>query len=311
MSTRPGTHVGICFSSGTPGSPSGCRKCSTPKTTPVIAINMPPTMISLLLPRPRDPSIAFAARIQPPAPNDISRKTMVQIILLWWLCSAPGKWIIATKRNIMIPNRRPDQRSPILVAMRKDADSNAKPTKYTQNKRQGMYEGTTSMIDLVAERCSAPKTASGTAKHRLLKATILSRPRAWAISFFEANTPIKKTAMPAENIATGVGEISKSAVRIVGCIDSSFGSELQTLRQLSDNFAMLVTHCQGISLMCFKFVIQLTSGVLPLSSANDCSKSRNRPIPIQTETPRGSSRIAAATSTHVSPAHSRNLGSWS
>src|SRR5712691_6100517 len=60
--------------------------------------------------------------------------------------------------------------------MLKDADSNAKPTKYAQNKRHGMYEGTLSMMNLAAERCSAPKTAKGMAKHKLLRATILSRP---------------------------------------------------------------------------------------------------------------------------------------
>ena len=58
--------------------------------------------------------------------------------------------------------------------MLKDANSNAKPTKYAQNKRQGMYEGTPSMMNLAPERCSAPKTAKGMAKHKLLRTTILS-----------------------------------------------------------------------------------------------------------------------------------------
>src|SRR5216684_2870866 len=69
------------------------------------------------------------------------------------------------------------------------------------------------------KRCSAPKTASGMAKHKLLKATILSRPRAEAISLFAANTPIKKSAMPAEQVAATVGEVSKNVARMVGCID--------------------------------------------------------------------------------------------
>ena len=38
MKARPGIHAGICFSSGTPGSPIGCRKCRTPKEIAAIAI---------------------------------------------------------------------------------------------------------------------------------------------------------------------------------------------------------------------------------------------------------------------------------
>ena len=119
----------------------------------------------------------------------------------------------------MIPNSRPDQRTSILVAMLKDAAISAQPTKYTQNKRHGMYRGTRFMSNRGPKRCSAPKTASGMAKHKLLKATILSRPRAEAISLFAANTPIKKSAMPAEQVATTVGEVSKNVARLVGCID--------------------------------------------------------------------------------------------
>ena len=58
-----------------------------------------------------------------------------------------------------------------LVEMLKDANSNAKPTKYAQNKRHSMQEGTLSMMNLAPGRCSAPKTAKGMAKHKLLKTT--------------------------------------------------------------------------------------------------------------------------------------------
>src|SRR5262245_8468979 len=119
--------------------------------------------------------------------------------------SAPGRWIIATKRNIMIPKSRPDQRTPVLVAMLSDAAINAQPTKYTQKERQGMYAGTMSSTNSGPERWSAPKTARGTAKHRLPRATTLSSPRASAISFLATHAPIRKTAMPAEHIATAVG----------------------------------------------------------------------------------------------------------
>ena len=53
------------------------------------------------------------------------------------------------------------------------------------------------------ERCSAPKTASGMAKHKWVRATILSMPRAWAISFFAANSPITSSARPAADIEQG------------------------------------------------------------------------------------------------------------
>src|SRR6266446_6250896 len=99
--------------------------------------------------------------------------------------------------------------------MLKDADSNAKPTKYAQNNRHGIYEGTASAMNLAPERCSAPKTAKGMAKHKLLKATILSRPLASAISLFAAHSATRKSRMPALHIETAVREISKNVARMV------------------------------------------------------------------------------------------------
>src|SRR5690242_8817868 len=107
--------------------------------------------------------------------------------------------------------------------MLKDADSNAKPTKYAQNKRHGMYEGTASMMNLAPERCSAPKTAKGTAKHKLLKATILSRPPARAISLFAAHSATRKSTMPAPHIEAAVREISKNVARTVVCMARMVG----------------------------------------------------------------------------------------
>src|SRR5580693_605903 len=102
--------------------------------------------------------------------------------------------------------------------MLKDAASSAKPTKYAQNKGQGMYEGTPSLMNLAPERCSAPKTARGMAKHKLLKATILSRPPARAISVFAAHSATRKSRMPAMHIETAVREISKNVARMVVCM---------------------------------------------------------------------------------------------
>src|ERR1700723_4464786 len=102
--------------------------------------------------------------------------------------------------------------------MLKDADSNANPTKYAQNKCHGMYEGTPSMMDLAPERCSAPKTAKGAAKHKLHKATILSKPRACAISAFAAHEAIRNSRMPAPHIQTAGREISRKAAGMFECI---------------------------------------------------------------------------------------------
>src|SRR6266481_3232177 len=102
--------------------------------------------------------------------------------------------------------------------MLKDADSSAKPTKYAQNNRHGIYEGTASMMNLAPERCSAPKTAKGMAKHKLLRTTILSRPAARAISVFAAHSATRKSRMPEVHIETGVREISKNVARMVVCM---------------------------------------------------------------------------------------------
>src|SRR5580700_9014711 len=102
--------------------------------------------------------------------------------------------------------------------MLNDAESSAQPTKYAQNKCHGMYEGTPSMMDLASERCSAPNTAKGAAKHKLLKATTLSKPRACAISVFAAHEAIRRSRMPAPHIETTAREISRKAARMVECI---------------------------------------------------------------------------------------------
>src|ERR1700739_3024072 len=102
--------------------------------------------------------------------------------------------------------------------MLKDADSNAKPTKYAQNRGHGMYEGTSSMMNLAPERCSAPKTAKAIAKHKFLKATILSRPLARVMSLFAAHSATRKRTMPALHIETAVREISKKVAKMVVCM---------------------------------------------------------------------------------------------
>src|ERR1700751_4236407 len=98
------------------------------------------------------------------------------------------------------------------------AASSAKPTKYAQNKRHGMYDGTMSMRNFAPARCSAPKTAKGMAKHKLLKATILSSPPTRAISDFAAHRAIRKSKTPALPIETAVRENSKNVARMIVCI---------------------------------------------------------------------------------------------
>src|SRR6202166_2867183 len=105
--------------------------------------------------------------------------------------------------------------------MLKDAASKAKPTKYAQNNRHGIYGGTPSMMNLAPERCSAPKAANGMAKHKLLKTTTLSRPPARAISVFAAQRAIRKSRKPAAHIETAVRENSKKVARMIVCMARS------------------------------------------------------------------------------------------
>src|ERR1700719_3100923 len=194
----------------------------------VSAITTRPMVRSLLLARPvvvsvivlviACPLMAFAARIQAPAPNAISRIAKIHPNLSLGFSRAPGMSIIPTKQNIAIPNSRPDQRTRIFVAMLKAAASSAKPKKYAQNNGHGMYEGTMVIRDSAAARCRAPNTAKGAAKHKLLKATILSRPRACAISSLAAHSATKKTKIPALHIETTVREVSKNVARMVVCM---------------------------------------------------------------------------------------------
>src|SRR5580698_6239082 len=102
--------------------------------------------------------------------------------------------------------------------MLNDAASKAKPTKYAQNKCHGTYEGTPIWMNCAAERCSAPKTARGSAKHKLLKTTTLSRPRACAMSVFTAHSAIRKSTMAVPDIDAGVRENSNMArmVKFIG-----------------------------------------------------------------------------------------------
>src|ERR1700689_903239 len=98
--------------------------------------------------------------------------------------------------------------------MLNEAATRAKPKKYAQNNGHGMYEGTMVMRPRAAERCSAPKTARGAAKHKLLKATTFSRPRACATSVLAAHAAIRKIRMPAAHIESTVPEHPKNARRM-------------------------------------------------------------------------------------------------
>src|SRR5712692_11600093 len=98
--------------------------------------------------------------------------------------------------------------------MLNDAAMSAKPTKYIQNKRHGMYDGAI-FRGIPPERCSAPKAASGMAKHKGVRATTLSMPRAWVISFLAASRPITSSASMAADIETAVLGNSRDTARIV------------------------------------------------------------------------------------------------
>src|SRR5438046_4184332 len=81
-----------------------------------------------------------------------------------------------------------------------------------------MYEGTLSMMKRAPERCSAPKTAKGMAKHKLVTAMILSRQAARAISVVAAHSATRKSRTPALHIETAGRGVPKSAARIVACM---------------------------------------------------------------------------------------------
>src|SRR5580692_10177473 len=121
--------------------------------------------------------------------------------------------------------------------MLKDAASSAKPKKYAQNNRHGIYDGTIVMRPLAAARCRAPKTARGAAKHKLLKATNLSRPRACTKSVFAASSAIRKSATPALHIDTTVREISKNA----GMIECMAMPGVSSRAQIRARFPELIT----------------------------------------------------------------------
>src|SRR5215813_2309242 len=110
--------------------------------------------------------------------------------------------------------------------MLSDAATSAKPTKYTQNIRHGMYDGTRATRDCGLERCSAPKTANGMAKHKGVRATILSMPRAWAILFLAASSPITSSERPAADIDKAVPENARNTAGVVGCMDLPSGHKL-------------------------------------------------------------------------------------
>src|SRR4029079_2618533 len=78
-----------------------------------------------------------------------------------------------------------------------------------------MYGGTMLFTNWGPKRWRAPKTASGIAKHSGPRATILSRPRALAISFLAANAPIKRSAIPAAHMAAARPGTARNAARMI------------------------------------------------------------------------------------------------
>ena len=76
------------------------------------------------------------------------------------------------------------------------------------------------MTKSAPEICRAPKTARGIAKHKLLNATILSKPRTRAISALAAHSATRKSRTPAVHIETAVRENSKNAARMMECMSA-------------------------------------------------------------------------------------------
>src|SRR4029077_18251913 len=81
-----------------------------------------------------------------------------------------------------------------------------------------MYEGTMVLRESAAARCRAPNTANGAAKHRLFRATILSRPLARAKSDFATQSAMRMTRTPALHIKITVRENTRIVARIIVCM---------------------------------------------------------------------------------------------
>ena len=198
MSICPGTQVGISFRSGTPGRTTGWRKCPMPKTIRASTIVTRPTVTSVVLAcslpsvgRSRRENPAGAAKGRLPENDHPDNSDRAR-------SSAPGRWIIANKQKHHDPEQQAGPARP------RSWSQCSRPRRSTRRRRHrprtcamACTHGTRSWTNWGPKRCRAPKTAIGLAKHALLKATILSRPRASAIRLFAASIPITNSAMPA------------------------------------------------------------------------------------------------------------------
>lgn len=84
-------------------------------------------------------------------------------------------------------------------AMLKPAERSAKPIKYAQNMCAGIHAGTPWEIAREFVRCSAPNTASGTAKKIGPNTITFSSPLAARKDFLAAYSPLTRVTRPANH----------------------------------------------------------------------------------------------------------------
>src|SRR5580700_7105918 len=94
-----------------------------------------------------------------------------------------------TNRENISASRVDDRRTHFLKVRLVAAASSAHPTKYGQNQRTGIQDGTEFLTNSGPRKCSGANTASGTAKKTQPKVMSFSQPRAALISFRITKTP--------------------------------------------------------------------------------------------------------------------------
>ncbi len=112
MTSRPGIHTGMSFSRGTPGTFDGMNKMLDTVEDRGDADHDAAHSYKFVLALPAAGLAQRASRKNPAAGSErhfAQHKGPVKPIV--GAGRVPGRSIIATKRNIMIPNSKPDQRT--------------------------------------------------------------------------------------------------------------------------------------------------------------------------------------------------------
>src|SRR5271165_3130093 len=111
-----------------------------------------------------------------------------------------------TKRKNISPSRVDDKRTNFLKVRLVAAASSAHPTRYGQNQRAGIQDGTICWTNSGPRKCSGANTASGAAIKTQPKVMSLSQPRAALSALRRMKTPATRKRSPAKDIQKFVDE---------------------------------------------------------------------------------------------------------